>query len=120
MVLPLQTKTPAQSQARPHHARAIAPDHGIAVDSKGQRYNFGAHNPASVGPDTIIILHGRPPQRAHEHYKQSGGNLPPEVMRHVAPQHRHPGEIVRQLANAAHKELPTHNQKGALPMGGVM
>jgi hypothetical protein len=120
MVMPLQSKPPARGHAAPHHARAVAPEMGHAVDSKGNRFKFGPHNPATVGPDTILILHGRPPQRAHQHYAQHGGTLPPEVMKHAANQH--PGTIVQQLANAAHKELPTHNQKskGALPMGGMV
>jgi hypothetical protein len=120
MVMPLQSRPAPKSHAAPHHAKAIAPEMGHAIDSKGNRFQFGPHAPAHVGPDTIVILHGRPPMRAHQHYKESGGKLPPEVMKHVANQH--PGTIVQQLANAAHKELPTHNQKskGALPMGGMV
>jgi len=99
-----------------NHAKAIIPGLREAVDSKGQRYKYHAGHRALVGPDTIIVLHGRPPLRAHQHMAQGG--LPPEVTGHAA--NRHPGAVAHELAQMADKELPRHKSKARLPLGANM
>ena len=110
----------AHARSNHTHAKAVIPHLREAVDAKGQRYKYHAGNRALVGPDTIIIRHGAPPLRAHQHMAQGG--LPPEVMDQAA--NRHPGDIAAELAHVAHKELPlaSAGPKGApmppAPMGG--
>lgn len=100
-------------KSNPRHAKAIIPGLREAVDHKGQRYKYHAGHRALVGPDTIIVLDGPPPLRAHQHIARGG--LPPEVTDQAA--NRHPGAIAHDLANAADRELPRH--KARLPMGAT-
>lgn len=107
----------------PLHARAYAPEAGYHVDSKGERQKSGPHNPAHIGPDTVLILSNhdhspdRMPMRAHEHMTKFG-KLPHEVTRRSATQH--PGDLVQKMGNMAHKELPMGGdmlpQQAPMPM----
>jgi hypothetical protein len=115
----------AHPKSHPGHSRAVAPEAGYHITSDGQQIKSGPASPFHVGPDTVIILsnpHNHPdrmPRRAIDHMRQHG-KLPDELTKKATNQH--PGHVVKQLANAAHRELPggaAPPPTNALPMAGI-